>query len=37
MSLDNKLTALVMMLRLIDQIYEQPPVPPTTTTTTTPP
>ena len=37
MSLDNKLTALVMMLKLIDMIYEQSPVPPTTTTTTTPP
>ena len=36
MSLDNKFTAVVMMLRLIDQIYEQSPVPPTTTTTTTP-
>ena len=37
MSLDNKFTAVVMMLKLIDMIYEQSPVPPATTTTTTPP
>jgi D-alanyl-D-alanine carboxypeptidase len=36
MALDNQFTAVVMMLKLIDQIYEQSPVPPTTTTTTTP-
>jgi D-alanyl-D-alanine carboxypeptidase len=33
MALDNQFTAVVMMLKLIDLIYEQSPVPPTTTTT----
>ena len=36
MSLDNKFTAEVMMLKVLDQIYVQSPLPPQPTTTITP-